>query len=472
MVDRKENLFRQATMLADVATLVISYVAAYSIRSHLITLPGPLRPLHYYLIILWVAVPAWILAGQLMRLYESATFRSQRELFKRVTQVQVVCSLILLSCMYLAMRLEISRLLVEAFLLTGWALLLAEKLAIRICLQRFALKRGTLRLWRALVVGEASLAQSCIRLLGEHPHWGVEVVDVLSPDAQPAQFGEQFVAAQDIDWHCVLRQYVVDEVIAVTRWQRLSETEPLAMACAVRGITFRAMLAMPEWNLGEYRVSDLGKGNYLLSLEVTPQAAWQLLAKRALDIAGALAGLSLFAIAYLWYGWRLVRESPGPVIFRQQRVGQNGRRFELLKFRTMHVDAESRLNELLARNEMKGHMFKMENDPRVTRVGRILRRRHIDELPQFWNVLKGEMSLVGTRPPTVNEFSKYDAHHCRRLSMKPGLTGLWQLSGNGTVHDFEEVVKLDCGYIDSWSLWLDCKILTTTLIKVLRGTGW
>lgn len=160
------------------------------------------------------------------------------------------------------------------------------------------------------------------------------------------------------------------------------------------------------------------------------------------------------------------------MFFAQTRVGKNGRRFSLYKLRTMYADAGQRLNELARFNEMRGPIFKMKNDPRVTPTGRVLRERHLDELPQFWNVLKGDMSLVGTRPPTTSEFEVYDDHHYRRLSIKPGLTGLWQIKGNGKVTDFEDVVKLDCEYIDNWSIWLDCKIIAKTVIKMISRTGW
>lgn len=137
----------------------------------------------------------------------------------------------------------------------------------------------------------------------------------------------------------------------------------------------------------------------------------------------------------------------------------------------MYVDAEERKKELLAKNEMNGYMFKMDNDPRITKVGRFIRRTSIDELPQFWNVLKGDMSLVGTRPPTLDEFSKYESHHKRRLSMRPGITGMWQVSGRSKINNFEDVVKLDCEYIDNWSAWLDLKIMFKTVGVVLRGIG-
>jgi len=178
------------------------------------------------------------------------------------------------------------------------------------------------------------------------------------------------------------------------------------------------------------------------------------------------------AAVYLCYGRRLRRESGGSTLFRQQRIGKNGRAFTLYKFRTMCVGAEQQKAAVRVHNEMSGPMFKIRNDPRVTSIGRRLRRRHLDELPQFWNVLRGDMSLVGTRPPTVDETTAYDEHHHRRLSIKPGITGLWQLNGNGATKDFEEVVKLDCEYIDNWSLWLDFKIVGRTVAKMLRGDGW
>jgi lipopolysaccharide/colanic/teichoic acid biosynthesis glycosyltransferase len=162
-------------------------------------------------------------------------------------------------------------------------------------------------------------------------------------------------------------------------------------------------------------------------------------------------------------------DSPGPIFFRQQRIGENGRPFFLYKYRSMYINAETRKAELDHQNEMNGPVFKIENDPRITRVGRFLRRFSIDELPQFWNVLRGEMSLVGTRPPTPDEVEKYALHHYRRLSIKPGITGLWQVSGRNRINDFNEIVKLDVQYIDQWSLWLDCKIILKTFKAIRSG---
>ena len=193
--------------------------------------------------------------------------------------------------------------------------------------------------------------------------------------------------------------------------------------------------------------------------------------KRALDIVGGLVGciISIPIIAIVAIPLKL--ESPGPLIFKQRRVGRNGRVFYIHKLRSMYVDAEERKKDLMAKNEMNGLMFKMEDDPRITKVGRFIRRTSIDELPQFFDVVMGSMSLVGTRPPTLDEYKQYDSHHKRRLSMKPGITGLWQVSGRSNIEDFEEVVKLDVQYIDNWTIWEDLSILCRTVGAVFAGRG-
>ena len=165
-------------------------------------------------------------------------------------------------------------------------------------------------------------------------------------------------------------------------------------------------------------------------------------------------------------------DSPGPVLFKQIRVGQNGRHFSILKFRSMYKDAEARKAELMAKNEIAGGvMFKMKDDPRITRVGRFIRATSLDELPQFFNIFVGQMSLVGTRPPTLDEVEKYKTGQWRRISIKPGLTGMWQVSGRSAITDFDEIVKLDTEYIDKWSIWLDIRILFKTVLVVLKREG-
>lgn len=199
---------------------------------------------------------------------------------------------------------------------------------------------------------------------------------------------------------------------------------------------------------------------------------WKMLfVKRLMDIVGALVGLAITAVATIFVAPPLLIESPGPLFFSQKRVGKNGRFFNIYKFRSMYKDAEERKKELESQNEMNGLMFKMKDDPRITKVGKFIRKTSIDELPQFFNVLKGDMSLVGTRPPTVDEFRQYESHQKRRLSAKPGITGLWQVSGRNQIKDFEDVVRLDVQYIDNWSIGLDIKILFKTLKVVFERDG-
>jgi exopolysaccharide biosynthesis polyprenyl glycosylphosphotransferase len=193
--------------------------------------------------------------------------------------------------------------------------------------------------------------------------------------------------------------------------------------------------------------------------------------KRLMDIIGGFVGLVLTGIITLFLAPAIKLDSPGPVFFSQTRIGKNGRRFKIYKFRSMYIDAEERLKDLQDQNEMSGLMFKMENDPRITKVGAFIRKTSLDEFPQFLNVLKGDMSLVGTRPPTESEFEQYNEHYRRRLSMTPGLTGLWQISGRSDIQDFDEVVKLDLQYIDNWSLTEDIRILLKTVYVVLFGKG-
>ena len=195
------------------------------------------------------------------------------------------------------------------------------------------------------------------------------------------------------------------------------------------------------------------------------------IAKRLLDYTGGIVGFIIFCVAYLVLAPIIKLDSKGPVLFSQDRVGRNGRIFKCYKFRSMRSDAEEIKKSLMSQNEMNGLMFKMENDPRITKVGHFIRRTSLDELPQFINVLKGDMSLVGTRPPTVDEYNNYEPKHKARVSMAPGLTGLWQVSGRSNIKNFDDVVKLDMEYINNWSVLLDIKIILLTIKVVLFGKG-
>jgi exopolysaccharide biosynthesis polyprenyl glycosylphosphotransferase len=197
----------------------------------------------------------------------------------------------------------------------------------------------------------------------------------------------------------------------------------------------------------------------------------QMVLKRITDMIGGFIGSIIAVFLTIFIAPAIFIESPGPIFFSQVRIGKNGRRFKIYKFRSMYTDAEKRIQELMAHNEMNGFMFKMKNDPRVTKVGKFLRKTSLDEFPQFFNVLKGDMSLVGTRPPTESEFIQYEGRHKRRLALKAGVTGLWQVSGRSDINDFEDVVKMDLEYIDNWSWKMDVKILFKTIGVVLSGKG-
>ena len=236
------------------------------------------------------------------------------------------------------------------------------------------------------------------------------------------------------------------------------------------GIRVHMNLAQVEEDCRKYRVNYIN-GIMVLTSSPVQTSEWSRLAKRLMDIVGGLVGSVVTILLTLILAPIIKIQSPGPVFFRQTRIGKNGRKFQIYKFRSMYMDAEERKKELMAQNKMQGLMFKMDDDPRIYPFGHFLRNTSLDEFPQFFNVLKGEMSLVGTRPPTVDEYEQYLPHHKSRLAMKPGITGLWQVSGRSDITDFEEVVRLDNQYIRNWSLGLDLKILFKTVIVLVKGKG-
>jgi exopolysaccharide biosynthesis polyprenyl glycosylphosphotransferase len=480
MLRRKERLFAQLMFLCDLAALVASYIAAYWIRTTMATMDYPARralgSIQDNLALLAIAIPASCLALHRVGLYQSRNYESPRAVAVSVVKAQIAAGLVVLSAMYLGKREDVSRLFVQIFIALGTLALIAGKLAARTLLIRRVERSRARKRWRVAVVGDDAGAARYMRLLREHPFWAIEVAAVIPPIVSWQMrrvAGDGFpIQSQQTQWSEALNGHVIDEVVAVASWEDAPGFAGLAEACRYRGLIFRMLIDMPESPIGTYNIDDLGGGSYLVSLETVPQDLVPLMAKRAIDILGAIVGLSICALIYPWYAWRLKRESPGPVIFRQQRIGRNGREFTLYKFRTMHVDAESKLPMLARRNQMNGPIFKIKNDPRITPTGAFMRRTHLDEFPQFWNVLKGDMSLVGTRPPTTCEVERYDSHHYRRLSFRPGITGLWQLAGNAAVNSFDDVVTLDCRYIDRWSLWGDCKLLLRTIHRVIRAQGW
>lgn len=236
------------------------------------------------------------------------------------------------------------------------------------------------------------------------------------------------------------------------------------------GVTVHVNLMELPHELMDKSVERIGEFTVLTSgMRIATRR--QLFEKRLMDICGGFVGVIIMLIATVFFAPIIYMQSPGPIFFKQSRVGKNGRIFKIYKFRSMYMDAEERKKELMSHNKMDGLMFKMDNDPRITPIGRFIRKYSIDELPQFINVLKGDMSLVGTRPPTVDEYEQYQLHHMGRLSSKPGITGLWQVSGRSDMTDFEKIVELDTQYISNWSLSEDIRILWRTVKLVLKGEG-
>jgi exopolysaccharide biosynthesis polyprenyl glycosylphosphotransferase len=269
----------------------------------------------------------------------------------------------------------------------------------------------------------------------------------------------------------LLHEHSVNGVILSANRARFEQVEAALHACELEGVEVWLVADFFRTQISRTSFDDF-YGRPVLVFRTTPEASWESVFKQVIDFVGGFVMLVLLSWLLAIVALLIKLTSPGPVLFRQQRSGLNGRPFTIYKFRTMVTDAEQRKAELAAMNEMTGPVFKMTLDPRVTPIGRILRKFSLDEFPQLFNVARGEMSLVGPRPLPVDEVKRFnDLAHRRRLSVKPGLTCLWQISGRNNVKDFKDWVRLDLEYIDNWSLWLDLKILWRTVPIVLTGAG-
>ena len=268
-----------------------------------------------------------------------------------------------------------------------------------------------------------------------------------------------------------LCQNWVDEVITCYN-NNEDVINPILEDCREMGITVHIALTKCGIEGAKRRIENVG-GYTVVTNYITSASNRQIFLKRLMDICGGIVGCLITLILFLFVAPAIYIKSPGPIFFSQIRVGKNGKKFRIYKFRSMYMDAEERKKELMKQNKVKdGMMFKMDHDPRIIKgVGNFIRKTSIDEFPQFFNVLKGDMSLVGTRPPTVDEWEKYNKHHRRRMAIKPGLTGMWQISGRSSITDFDEVVALDTKYIAEWNIGLDIKILFKTVGVIFTGKG-
>ncbi len=325
---------------------------------------------------------------------------------------------------------------------------------------------------KMLVVTKDILADEVIGNLIRGKEWYYDITAAVIYDTNRKGGeirGVPVVASRDDLYETVI-QMMVDEVFICLPGEPLIDLRDMVQRFEEMGLTCHYNVDLFSHANPNTYVQQMA-GYSVISFSLKTMDSRRLLIKRVIDIAGAVVGLVLTAAMTPFVALAIKIDSPGPVFFSQTRIGKNGRRFKIWKFRSMYTDAEARKKELAAHNEVKGLMFKMDDDPRVTRVGRFIRRTSIDETPQFLNILVGDMSLVGTRPPTEDEFEKYNGYYRRRMSITPGLTGMWQVSGRSDIQDFEEIVKLDLEYIDNWSLGLDIKILIMTVFAVLGGKG-
>jgi exopolysaccharide biosynthesis polyprenyl glycosylphosphotransferase len=410
-------------------------------------------------------VALWPLALWTQGLYRLRARWTIRGEFLDVVRATVIFAGAVLSLLFLFKLPDVSRsLLIVVFPALGVSAL-ASRVGARTALRMLRLMGRNTR--HLLVLGTTARSQEFADLVESHPALGLRVVGHLTTDGHDPVTRPVLGSLDEIE--AILHSMVIDEVaicLPVSQWSRIDE---IARLCEEEGKIVRIPMYVLEHTLSEGKVEDF-EGVPIYSIVTGPNRVLGLLAKRAFDLVGGLFLVALLSPLMAAIAIAIARDTPGQVLFRQQRVGLHGRSFEVLKFRTMTIDAERQLADLVQHNEVRGHAFKMTDDPRVTRVGGWLRRTSLDELPQLWNVLKGQMSLVGPRPPLPAEVSGYDAWHRRRLSMKPGMTGLWQVRARRE-SDFDRWVETDLEYIDSWSLWLDFKIMALTIPAVLARTG-
>lgn len=450
-------------MLLDIVILEAAFMLAYYLRhgNHIFQGSRIYSEMAVMLIAFHVVIAFF------MKFYRNILKRSMFQEFRIVLVYNVVLFSSLMAYMMLRKNTgDYSRMALVLFFLLDCALMFLVHMAYKKFLLHRRIKSKELEVM--LLVTDSDRAEKLVEKLQRNEFGTSRLTGVILLDRSATGetvAGVPVVADSDTMYEYACR-HVVDEIFLNTKQQ---DKESCVEEFLLMGITVHIDLDFLLDN--ERGVLNRINSIPVLTTSINMVTKQQLILKRVLDIVGGVVGMVATLIATLIFGPIIYFQSPGPVFFTQERVGRNGRRFKIIKFRSMYADAEERKAELLAQNEMQGLMFKMEDDPRVTPIGRFLRRTSIDELPQFFNILRGDMSLVGTRPPTVDEYEKYDSVHKSRLATKPGLTGLWQVSGRSQITDFDEVVRLDNEYIRNWSLWLDMKILCKTVAVVLRRKG-
>lgn len=493
----KENwrLIARMERSGDFLIVVVCFFAAYFIRDWLgegekflgVTLPfkgRELAPLKDYFTVLVVALVGYLFLLHAFGAYRSMRLTSLGQLVRQAFLISFIVFLVLAATLFL-LRLDLSRSFIGLF---------CALVACSFAFER-ALVLRLLRYWRAsgrnfrniIICGVGEQAAKLAWGIISRPELGIRVrsfadlrplAEVRSTDLQDfrSRLLQDGVPQVGRILHGVpavtkaLREYAIDEVIFADVVNVMPAVEEVILACADQGV--RTTIAADLFSLGMVKSGiSYFCGTPLIHFQTPPGDRWELGVKRLIDLAVGSCLLLLSAPLGIAIACAIKCSSRGPVFFRQTRMGLNGRLFSMYKFRSMRVGSEKQLSELRERNEMQGPVFKVANDPRVTPVGWFLRRFSLDELPQLWNVVRGDMSLVGPRPPVPGEVSMYDRKERRRLSMRPGLTCTWQVSGRNEIRDFETWVRMDLEYIDNWSLWRDFWLLLRTVPAVLTGRG-
>jgi len=477
MLREHGNLMVQAHRLLDICLTTAAFIGAYFIKKYL--LPAPFRGLsiapNYYIVLLLIII-IWYVCFSLLDLYASYRRQSPGQIFRNMIKAVSIGMLVLILCMYIFKITDVSRIMLGIFFLLDIGLLALSKGLVYRILTHYRQKGFNFR--NILIIGSRQRARDVISAIGDHLGSGYKVLGSLDLDQsdinKEVKDGIKVIGTIDHLGKILLEQ-VVDELIFAMPLKKIENADKYIALAEEIGVSVRIV---PDWQIHKLmykpEIASIQFEEFLglptLALTTTPRKPVDLLIKSAFDYVAGAIGFVLVLPLLLVIALSIKMTSKGPVFFKQERCGLNGRRFQLYKFRTMVENAEALQETLKSQNEMKGPVFKITNDPRITPVGKILRKLSLDELPQIINVLKGEMSLVGPRPPIPSEVEEYDPWQRRRLSMKPGITCIWQVSGRNKI-DFAEWMKMDLEYIDKWSLWLDFKLLLKTIPAVLMATG-
>lgn len=448
-------------MVIDIMFLLLTFGLAYLAANQFTGLDSIER----YVWILVIFIPFWVFFMVIRGMYNKTTFYYLDRVFRNVLFASVLSVLGTVTMLFFLKDTDTSRLFMGILFILCFVIMFSERSIFSILFKRNISPQSAARI---IVVCSRETYLRFIEYLSK-TQIRYDIIGVVSTDRLEAErISDARVLGPLENLGIILKDTVVDEVVFALPRQYNGDWQKYIRLCERIGITARIVLDYNHWNHYRIMVSMLGPLP-VLTLHTVSLNPFQQYIKRIVDILGSMVGILLTLLISIYVVPAIKLDSPGPIIFKQKRVGRNGRTFNIYKFRTMTVDAESRKNELAAQNEYKdGLMFKIKDDPRITKIGAFLRKTSLDEFPQFFNVLKGDMSLVGTRPPTVDEYNKYDYQHMRRLSIKPGITGVWQVNGRNSIKDFETVVALDIQYIDNWSLRMDMIIMLLTVARVLK----